>query len=91
MPALYLLIKGHSQGVCFSGFEVSKEMLTMWTSLASLSQRKMSLQLDVFVGSDSMDDSQFTSTFEINPPFKGNEDGKESWESSWLGSLFINE
>ena len=70
--------------MCFSGFEVSKEMLTMWTCLVSLSQQKMTLQLDGFgfVPGDSMGDFQFTSTFEINPPFKCNEDGKETWESS---------
>lgn len=62
----------------FSGFEVSKEMLTMWSCLASLSQQKMILQLDVFVHGDSMSDSQFTSTFETNPSFKFNEEGGRS-------------
>lgn len=59
----------------FSGFEVSKEMLTMWSCLVSLSQQKMILQLDVFVHGDSMSESQFTSTFEINPSFKWDEEG----------------
>lgn len=62
----------------FSGFEVSKEMLTMWSCLASLSQQKMILQLDVFVHGDSMSDSQFTSTFEINPSFKCDEEWRRS-------------
>lgn len=82
MPASYLLITRHSEGVRFSDFEVSEDMLSIWVSLASMSQQKMTLELDVFVHGVSKGDCQFASTSELNLPFKCNEEEEVTWELS---------
>lgn len=83
---------GHSQSVRFSVFEVSEEMLSIWVCLAARSQQKNDTSAGcVCVHGDSRGNSQFTSTFKLSLPFKCNEEEEETWELSWLGSLFINE